>query len=228
VLKKLRCFKTNIMRRHVLYFLLTAGIAASSSSLWAQGTDTIYEATSPNGVLAFTALQIGDEEYAAGDARTVTQLQIGLSMQGYSGTADFVVRLYANNGPSGAPGSLLWQSGLSNNVPLSGAVQLIPFEVPDVLVPDAFTWTVQVSNYEPVAVGLVGANPPSIGSSPTYTWFGGPGSWTQLTDPQDFMVEVLAVPEPGVGSLFCFCWGVLVLKRRFRGSCSGPLAHHGP
>jgi hypothetical protein len=210
---------TELVRRQILYFLLTAFVAAINSRICAQVTNTIYQATSPNGTLAFTALQIGDEVVAAGDARTVTQLQIGLSMQGFSGSADFVVSLYANNGPAGAPGSLLWQSGLFNDVPLSGAVQLIPFNVPNVVVPDVFTWTVQISNYTPVAVGLVGANPPSVGSSPAFTWFGSPGNWTQLSSPQDYMAQVLAVPEPGVSSLFCFCLGVLVLKRRFQRVC---------
>jgi hypothetical protein len=63
----------------------------------------IYDATAPTGILSFTAEQNGDEVQAAGTDRTVTQMQIGMSMQGYSGTADIVLRLYANDGAAGAP-----------------------------------------------------------------------------------------------------------------------------
>jgi hypothetical protein len=202
------------MKRRKLFLLLTAFILTNIVGVHAQSI--IYDATSPNKVLAFTAEQQGDEVYAIGNARTVTQLQIGLSMQGFSGTSDFVLRLYANDGTAGAPGSLLWQSGLFNNVPLSGSVQLVSFDVPNVTVPDVFTWTIQISDSNPVAVGLVGANPPSIGSSPAKTWFGGPGDWGQISNPQDIMVRVVAVPEPGISVLLCLCLGVLMLKHQFR------------
>jgi len=91
------------MKRRKLFLLLTAFILTNIVGVHAQSI--IYDATSPNKVLAFTAEQQGDEVYAIGNARTVTQLQIGLSMQGFSGTSDFVLRLYANDGTAGAPGT---------------------------------------------------------------------------------------------------------------------------
>jgi hypothetical protein len=202
------------MKQHILVCFLIAFMAASAGRAPGQPAQTIYDDTSMTADEAFTALQIGDEVYAADNAREISQLQVGLTMQGASGTSDFVLRLYDNTGSGGAPGSLLWQSAEFNNVPLSGGNELISFNVPDVLVPDVFTWTLQITNYTPVAVGLVGAGDPTIGGSPAYTWFGGPGKWTQLSDPQNFAVSIQAVPEPGEVSLLGFALGILALRYR--------------
>lgn len=178
----------------------------------------IYEDTSPNGTGAFTALEIGNEVYAAGTAREVTQVQVGLSMQGYSGTSDFVLRLYDNTGLGGAPGALLWQSSVFENVALSGGVKLVSFSVPDILVPDVFTWTLQNSDYAPVAVEYAGAGLPSIGSNPSYSWFGGSGGWTEL--PNTIFVsriDARSVPdEANSGLLLCLALGTLALWRKNR------------
>jgi hypothetical protein len=146
------------------------------------------------GGYGFTALEQGDEVHAVGSDRLVSKLTIGVSRQNTPGTADLIARLYANDGPSGTPGTMLWQSPLMDNVPLSGGVQLIAFDVPQVLVPDIFTWTLQTSD-SPIAVGLVNADPPLIGSSPSYDWFGSQGSWTQVHY-SDWIARVEAVPEP--------------------------------
>lgn len=187
--------------RRKKFLLLSATFALVA--VFGTRADVIYQAVSPTGVLSFTQEEEGDEVQAAGSARIVTQMQIGVSMQGSPGTADFVLRLYSNNGPAGAPGSLLWGSSTFSHVSLSGPTQLISFNVPDVVVPDVFTWTLQISNESPLAAGLAAANPPSIGSSPPYIWFGGPGIWTKSSLPQDFMVSVTAVPEPSSWALLC-------------------------
>jgi hypothetical protein len=142
----------------------------------------IYENILPNGTGAFTALEIGDEVYAAGTAREVTQIQVGLSMQGYTGSAGFVLRIYDNTGANGAPGALLWQSAFLQNVSIAASPQLVSFNVPDILVPNVFTWTLQGFNETPVAVEYDAASSPSIGGNPSYSWFGGPGQWTQSPD----------------------------------------------
>jgi hypothetical protein len=159
--------------------------------------------------LLFSALQIGDEVQAAGTARLVSELQIGVSQQGVAGTADLQARLYANDGPGGQPGSLLWESLVRNDVALTGGIDLITFPVPLVLVPDTFTWTIQISDARPVAVGLPFFHPPTVGSSPDYLWFGGPGSWTRQTvpNPANLMARVtaeggpVAIPEPSSAAL---------------------------
>lgn len=160
--------------------------------------DVIYDNTT-NGsqTRSFTQLQIGDEVQAAGSARLITEVHIGVSMQGQAGTADLQPRLYANDGLNGAPGTLIWEGPVRNDVPLTGADDLIQFDVPRIEVPDTFTWTIQISDTRPVAAGLPHYNPPGVGSSPDYAWFGNGSSWTKLTDPNgrpiNFMARVIAV-----------------------------------
>jgi hypothetical protein len=201
-------------------------IVAAALVLAGVGTEAraaiIYDNTTTQifpGTLVFTALQIGDEVNAAGTERLVTLLQIGVSQQGVAGTADMVARLFANDGPGGMPGTQLWESPLRTGVPLTGGIDLIPFDVPMVQVPDTFTWTIQISNAVPLAVGLPDFNPPTVGSSPDYAWFGGPGIWTRQTTPSpvNFMARVTAVagpegavPEPGSACLLATGMGVVL------------------
>jgi len=174
--------------------------------------------TTFTGTRSFTALQIGDEINAAGSERFVSLLEIGMTQQGFAGTADLQARLYANDGTGGQPGSLLWQSAILNDVPLSGGNDLIPFPVPLVLAPNTFTWTVQISDTNPVAVGLPHFHPPTVGSSPDHAWFGGPGSWTRLAgaSPTNLMARVTAVPEPACAAVVVTALLAAVLARRFR------------
>ncbi len=164
--------------------------------------DVIYENTAtPTGSRTFTQLQIGDEVQAEGTARIVTELHIGVTMQGQPGTADLQPRLYANDGSGGAPGTLLWTGAVQNDVPLTGGNDLIRFVVPGVEVPDTFTWTILISDTRPIAAGLPHYDPPSRGSSPDYAWFGNGSTWTRLTDPNgrsvDFMARVVARSSGG-------------------------------
>ena len=179
----------------------------------------IYDnTTTPLGSTSFTALPIGDEVNAAGSERIVSLLQVGLTQQGFAGTADLQAWLYANDGPNGQPGTLLWQSALMNNVPLTGGNDLVPFPVPLVQVPSTFTWAVQISDTNPVAVGLPHFHPPTVGSSPDYAWFGGPGSWTRLTgaNPTNLMARVTAVPEPASAAVVVSALLAAALSRRSR------------
>ncbi len=159
---------------------------------------TIYDnSTSDLGPTSFTQLQIGDEVHPTGDERIVTQLFVGLTQQGFAGTADLQVRLYANDGKGGAPGTLLWESDLMDDVALTGQRELIAVDVPGVLVPDPFTWTVQISDTRPVAVGLPHFDPPTVGASPDYGWFGDGVTWTRLVldDPVNFMARIVGVGD---------------------------------
>ena len=186
--------------------------AALSCSFAVEGA-IIYDNTGAwLGGYGFTALELGDEVHAAGAERLVTRLTVGVSRQNVPGVGDFQARLYANDGTNGQPGTLLWQSALMLNVQLSGGVQLISFDVPQVAVPDTFTWTLE-SHSTGVAVGLVNADPPSVGSSPSYDWFGHPGSWGTVQY-SDWMARVEAVPEPS--SIILLLAGLGLLGTRGR------------
>jgi len=179
-----------------------AGVATVAAAVLAAAhpafADVIYDNTT-NGsqTRSFTQLQIGDEVQAAGSARLITELHIGVSMQGQAGTADLQPRLYANDGVNGAPGTLIWEGAVRNDMFLSGADDLIQFDVPRIEAPDIFTWTIQISDTRPIAAGLPHYNPPGVGSSPDYAWFGNGSTWTKLTDPNgrpvNFMARVIAV-----------------------------------
>lgn len=207
---------------------------------WCQArAEIIYDNTTTRlgSSLLFSALQMGDEVQAAGTARLVSELQIGVSQQGTAGTADLRARLYANDGPGGQPGSLLWESALLDDLPLTGGIELIPFPVPLVPVPDTFTWTIQISDARPIGVGLPFFNPPTVGSSPDYAWFGGPGSWTRQTVPipANLMARVTAVggagavPEPRAAALaLTGLLGMLFAAARVRRANRAPCAGTSP
>jgi hypothetical protein len=135
----------------------------------------IYDNTGSGftGAVSTTQLEIGDEVHAAGIAREVTLLEIGVNDQSLPFTAELEARLYANDGADGQPGTLLWEG--SEQAALSTGNNLVPFAVPGVLVPDTFTWTLQYGN---LPIVLPSFGPATIGSSPEIAWFGGPGIWT--------------------------------------------------
>ena len=204
---------------HALRTIPITALLLCAAALSDAEAGVIYDnTTTPLGSSSFTALQIGDEVNAAGSERIVSLLEIGLTQQGFAGTADLQAWLYANDGPGGQPGTMLWQSALLNNVPLTGGNDLVPFPVPLVQVPDTFTWTVQISDTTPVAVGLPHFHPPTVGSSPEHAWFGGPGSWTVLPGPpaRDLMARVTAIPEPASAAVMVSALFAAGLGRRSR------------
>ena len=193
---------------------IQAIVALLLAGVWSEAqAGTIYDNTSTRqGVgLSFTQLQIGGEVHAAGTDRLVTDLFIGMSQQGVAGTADMQARLYANDGAGGKPGTLLWDGPLLQNVHLTGGIDLIDFSVPMVLVPDTFTWTVQISNTSPVAVGLPNFGPPTVGSSGS-NWFGDGSGWTPLSG-DGFEARVQAVPEPSTALLLLAGSGLVLCGR---------------
>ena len=134
------------------------------------------------------------------EKKLVNDLEIGVNHQGVAGTANLQAFLYKNNGAGGAPGTLLRSSALMTNVALTGGNDLISFAVPNVLVPNIFTWTIQISSTQPVAAGLPVFDPPTVGGI-LHGWFGGPGSWTNLDGSgvdAHYMALITAssVPEP--------------------------------
>lgn len=129
--------------------------ALSAAAPAVQARQNVYDnsTTTANGAASFSALEQGDDVWLGPDApRSIDLLEIGLTQQGTAGTSELLARLYANDGPDGEPGTLLRVSELFRGVSLTGGYELIPFEVPNVTVPDVFTWTIQTFNATPVDV----------------------------------------------------------------------------
>jgi hypothetical protein len=193
-------------------FLAIVGLLLAR--LWSEAhAGTIYDnTTNPQVGFGFALQQHGGEVHAAGIDRLVTDLFIGMYRKGVAGTNDMQARLYANDGLGGKPGTLLWESPLLQNVHLTGGIDLIDFSVPMVLVPDTFTWTVQISNIG-VAVGLPAFDPPTIGSSPT-NWQGDGTVWGQVPgSPYEARVDAVSVPEPSTALLLLAGSGLVLCGR---------------
>jgi hypothetical protein len=191
------------MKTVLAFSLIVAGMLTLSSSVNAQ--TTIFSDLSPNGGWGVDRDEYGDEVSVSGANWRVTSMQIEIYSQGTfpngggigPGFADFQASLYANNGPQGKPGTLLWQSAfVPYNYP--AGLSLLTYAVPNVAVPGQFTWALQYTNYSnPIAPpALPLANAPTIGTVNS-GWFAGPADWGQTTD--YYMAQIIAVPEPGPG-----------------------------
>jgi hypothetical protein len=198
--------------------LIQAIVALLLAGVWSEAhAGTIYDnTTTSTGAYTVEAvtLQIGSEVHAAGTDRIVTDLFIGMFQQHEAGTGDVQARLYANDGMGGKPGTLLWEGPLLKGAQFTGGFDLVDFSVPMVLVPDRFTWTVQISNTSPVAIGLPAFDPPTVGSSPT-NWQGNGTVWGQVPgSPYEARVEAVAqVPEPSTALLLLAGSGLVLCGR---------------
>ena len=134
----------------------------------------------------------GNHVQLAGTERYVTSLMYKLRIAG-AGVASFniVFRFYANDGVDGRPGTLLWESAPVFRVIDSGAPVTYTQTVPSVLVPDSFTWTVQVSNRQGnmARMGPSEYHPPSVGSATPGVWQRTGNDW-----------ELVALQEPPFGA----------------------------
>ena len=167
----------------------------------------------------------GDEIDLVGTDREVVNIDILIHVLGTTiGFADTQVRFYANDG-AGAPadpGSLLWDSGPFAALPHAIGLQTMSFAVPNITVPNTFTWTIEFTNRtgSTGAMGTRGYDPPTDGTSrddfwihnPDTTWlrsfFGGP------PDVANFGATVTAVPEPA--SMLILGAGLMALAARRR------------
>jgi hypothetical protein len=151
--------------------------------------------------------EYGDEVSLAGTARIVTEIQIEYY-------ADFIrngdellrLRFYANTGPA-------WEGHTDYPTPaspplyddtfqISTGFQVLVVTVPNVLVPDHFTWTVQFLGISQTSTndraGLLRFDPPTVGQSFDDFWELLPSGWAPLDTDGDavkdnFGVRILAV-----------------------------------
>ncbi len=162
----------------------------------------------------------GDQLTLNGACRVVTGLQLGFPAG--AGSADIVVRIYANDGPITAvnlicggvgdprsvptPGTLLFDSG-TQTIPTIAGFNIFTVSVPNITVPDSITWTMQ--RVDGTALTLYRYDPPTVGSSGDYflqrsgtTWIPKDCDFTSGGITDSFYGQVI-VSDGGAPSITC-------------------------
>src|SRR5688500_2487308 len=85
--------------------------------------------------------RVGNEVTLGETARNISLLKLGVSSQGVDLIAGIEMGIYANDGPSGSPGSVLWQSGPLTGLLVKAEDTFIAVPVPFIGVPDVITIT---------------------------------------------------------------------------------------
>jgi hypothetical protein len=190
-------------RKAILSGLATVAVSAMCL---AQTPAVIYNNTSNYlGQPFFTANEYGDQVlFGTGTSdRTVTQIRIGyLLSDGASGNETAQLRLYRNEGPSGAPGPLVFDSG---SFSISSGTAMIGVDVPNIGFQQGLTWSVLFGGIDGAeTAGLLLYDPPTVGSSLNLFWENSGGVWGTRTIPgfvANFAAQVTAIPEPATVQL---------------------------
>ena len=114
-------------------------------------------------------IEFGDEVFLAGWDRVVTDFLFETYLAGATNGAERVeLFLRSNDGPNGAPESLLFRSG---EIALDLGWVAISLSHLDIPVANRFTWSVVMNGIDPQAqAGLVVADPPEVGASLDDFW----------------------------------------------------------
>jgi hypothetical protein len=149
----------------------------------------------------------------ASTSRHVTDIEFWL---GTAGASTFIVEFYNMDGPNGVPGSLIWQS------PVQTYPYVFPFynrlilnvDVPEILVPDTFAWT--ITNVHRVNDTLIQTGLPTIGSlsSPWY-YVPASGEWVDDSDWR-FGARINAIPEPSCALMLAVGAAIVCQGTRLR------------
>jgi hypothetical protein len=185
--------------------------ASAAESVHAAATQIVFDNTPGMSRPSFgpSCCQVGNEISLAANARKIVELSWGIESQGNDLLADIEAQIYANDGPGGAPGALIWSSGLLDDVAVSAGDDLLDISVPRVRVPDFITVTMRIVDSAPVALGRLDGGPPSVGSIEASWIETAPGVWRQEFGP--WALRVTAVPEPA--TLLLVAVAALALRR---------------
>jgi hypothetical protein len=178
------------------------------AGVWVGAADIVYDNSTTYLQRDYESTnEFGDEVILAGTARIVTEIQIEYFAQFTpNGTQLGRVRFYANTGP-------FWRGNPDYPTPASPPLyeqtfalatnyQVAVIEVPNVRVPDDFTWTVQFLGISQSSTndraGLLRYDPPTIGQSFEDFWelLPPPDGWSPLGElnvKYNFGARILAV-----------------------------------
>jgi hypothetical protein len=195
----------------------TAVIGAASALLatpaLAQSSIPIYQNVSDYSGLYLELTsdgQVGDEITFAGSFRTLTDFKLEYFLSpGASVNAQVLLRQM--DGPNGAPGTPLYDSGILSLLDGFGHIEAFGLSLE---VPDTITWSIHFTGLSSGGtVGLLYYENPTIGSSQDDFWRLVPGEgWVLFDTPNikdNFGAEFNAVPEPTTWALLLGGMGVL-------------------
>ena len=217
--------------------LTTSNIAVSAAAVVYDNTTTPvtgpWTADTEKGFWPFSVFgayeDMGDEITLAGTARTITEFELILLSPWQevilSSTAtepSLALTFWKNDGLDvygfpGAPGTWLWEGSISSDITLPVNVPTtVTFSVPDVVVPDTFTWTTRADS---LSAGMAIYDPPTFGSSGDHYWDLYAGDWYPMSfgggPVANFGARVTAVPEPSALAVLIL-GGLSAVRRRRR------------
>lgn len=184
--------------------LVLFGAAAS------HGADVVYDnSTDSTGANYETTNEYGDEVILAGTARAITEIQFeyyaSFTVQGDELGR---VRFYANNGPIWMGNPDFREPGepplFEDTFPLGQGYQTAVIPVPNVVVPNSFTWTVQFlgisQNGTNDRAGLLFYSTPTVGASYDDFWERTATGWQSFDEntvpKSNFAARIFAVAAP--------------------------------
>lgn len=192
------------MKRHILIVLACSFSLAAATQAAIVYNNTATQLNMVNSLLpqgAVNSIEHGNQVTLGSGERIVTGVTVRVRILG-AGIATFnrKLRIYANDGPGGAPGTQLWESANLFAIIDSGADLSYTFTVPNIRVPASFTYTIQLTNRQTnmSVMGPSEYNPPTVGSAPFGFWRNPDGSWEFVNQNEPpFGARVDATPIPG-------------------------------
>ena len=191
------------MNRLLCFFLVSSTLVWCSIGPDCAYAISIFDNTENPSTAVFgpTCCQVGNEIVLGGRARDVIEVTWLVDSQNTDVLLSGIeTHIYANDGAGGAPGTLLWSSGLLAGIPVSATDTFLAIAVPNIVVPDRVTVTSRMLDAAPVGLGRLYVGPPTVGSLTTSWIETTPGEWHQQFGPRG--LRVTAVPEPSTVLLF--------------------------